>query len=375
MAVMMICGVDDYRVQLDVYNGPLDLLLYLIRREEIAIYDIPIARLTEQYLAYVELLHRLDPDSAADFLVMAAMLMEIKSRALLPRLPAMEDGEAEEFVDPRLELVRQLLEYKRVKDAARSLELAAQIQALRHARKPVLPEAPPEGVDLDDVQLWDLFEAFQQLLEETGQRDPVHQVERDDTPITLYADDIIDSLERHGGVQPFEEVFAGRTKAEMIGLFLALLELIRERRVQARQEELFGRIDLYLLDATPIYGAVAEPNTRMADEATMLWGNGIPEEVDKGADDDASEGDELSDDPFEWPDEKVRFTQDRSGSGPPPEEVALLGEAEAGRLVMPLGSDDPPALRVHPACPEDDSPEDRGAISSDARESEARSDP
>src|SRR5262245_45202208 len=99
----------DYTVQTEVYNGPLDLLLYLIRRDEIDIYDIPISRVTEQYCRYVDTLSAIDPNVAGDFLVMAAMLMEIKSRMLLPR-PVTEEGESEDLSDPRLELVRQLLE-------------------------------------------------------------------------------------------------------------------------------------------------------------------------------------------------------------------------------------------------------------------------
>src|SRR5512137_203398 len=121
--------MQDYRVQLDIYQGPLDLLLYLIRRDEVDIYDIPIARITGQFVQYVELLREIDPNVVGDFLVMAATLMEIKSRMLLPRPPA-EEGE-EELVDPRLDLVRQLLEYKRFKDAAGRLAEAAEERAMR----------------------------------------------------------------------------------------------------------------------------------------------------------------------------------------------------------------------------------------------------
>jgi len=276
--------VEEYRVQLDAYSGPLDLMLFLIRREEIDIYDIPIARLTQQYLAYVQLLERLDPDFAADFLVMAATLMEIKSRALLPRPPAAEEDE-EDWADPRMELVRQLLAYKSFRDAARELELAAQIQALKHPRQPATPDTEPEAIELEDVQIWDLLEAFQKLLDETGQGEPFHEVQVDDTPISLYADDILDSLQRAGGVQLFAEVFAGRDRAEMIGLFLALLELVRERRIRVSQDEPLGGIVLHLLDATPIYGAslysYEHPPASDGHSAPHgerdEWGKGIPD--------------------------------------------------------------------------------------------------
>ncbi|HNQ21835.1 MAG TPA: segregation/condensation protein A [Phycisphaerae bacterium] len=241
---------EEYQVKLDVYNGPLDLLLYLIRREEIDIYDIPIARITEQYLAYVEVLARLDPETVSEFLVLAATLMEVKSRLLLPR-PPVEEGE-EDLSDPRLELVRQLLEYKKYKDAARELEEAAAEQQLKHARVPALPPVAPDELELENLEIWDLFEAFNRLLEQIGRAKPFHQVETDDTPLTLHADDILDALQRAGGAEPFHLIFAGRNKAEMIGLFLALLELIRQRRIRVSQDRPFGTILIHLLDATPL---------------------------------------------------------------------------------------------------------------------------
>ncbi len=240
----------EYKVVLDAYNGPLDLLLYLIRREEVDIYDIPIAQVTEQYLQYVELLRQLDPDAVSEFLVLASTLMETKSRMLLPR-PPVEEGD-EEIVDPRLELVRQLLEYKKYKDAARHLDEAAAEQALKHTRSPVLPARPSDEVDLESVDIWDLFDAFNRLLEQTGQREAVHHVGIDDTPIALHAEDILDSIERAGGAQSFDEIFTGRTKPEMIGLFLALLELIRQQRIRASQDSPFGPILLHVLEHSPL---------------------------------------------------------------------------------------------------------------------------
>jgi len=247
----------EYRVQLDVYNGPLDLLLYLIRREEVDIYDIPIAHITDQYLSYVRLLEQLDPDAAAEFLVMAATLMEIKSRMLLPR-PEPEQDE-QEVVDPRLELVRQLLEYKKFKDVASGLASAAQRQALRFPRPPTeLPDQTSQ-VDLEEVQVWDLLAAFQRLLASIGQTRPSHEVVYDDTPVLLHAADILDRLQREGGSLTFDRIFEGRTRAEMIGLFLALLELIRQQRVRAQQERTFGAILVVLLDPTPLEEESAEP--------------------------------------------------------------------------------------------------------------------
>ncbi|MCC7293002.1 MAG: segregation/condensation protein A [Phycisphaerales bacterium] len=315
-------SVDDYRVQLDVYSGPMDLLLYLIRREEIDIYDIPIARLTQQYLGYVNLLQRIDPEAVGEFLVLAATLMEIKSRALLPRPPVEEEG-AEDWVDPRMELVRQLLQYKTYKDAARALEWSARIQSLKHPRQPITPETPESEIDLEDVEVWRLLEAFQRLLDETGQGEAFHQVAVDDTPIALYAEDILDSLERAGGVQAFSDIFAGRVRAEMIGLFLALLELIRERRVQAKQDAPLACILLYLLDATPIYGAMeAHAHGDASDEASVAvirpaeWGKGIPDsrgQLDESEavglmDDDEPPLEDELDESFRLPESKEPMT-------------------------------------------------------------------
>ena len=160
---------EDYRVNLDIYNGPMDLLLYLIRRDEVDIHDIPIARITQQFVQYVELIKQLDPNLVGDFLVMAATLMEIKTRMLLPAAPEGEEGEDEFAIDPRGELVRQLLEYKRFKDAAGDLSTAAQTQALQHARRPGALKLDSEEQDLEDVQVWDLMNAFTKVLESIGQ--------------------------------------------------------------------------------------------------------------------------------------------------------------------------------------------------------------
>jgi segregation and condensation protein A len=261
----------DYSVQIDVYNGPLDLLLYLIRREEVDIYDIPVARVTEQYLAYVETLKIIDPNIAGDFLVMAATLMEIKSRMLLPHPPA-EEGETEDLSDPRLELVRQLLEYKKFKDASLELGSAAEIAAQRWPRTPVGVDPQPQSeVDLEEVQIWDLVAAFNKLMSAIGAGATSHDVVFDDTPIALHATDILDRLQGEGGELAFERIFAGRTRAEMIGLFLALLELMRQQRVRITQAEIFAPIMIVLLSAEPIQvGEEWEPRTVLGATTTHV---------------------------------------------------------------------------------------------------------
>lgn len=247
--------MQDYRVQLeDTYAGPMDLLLYLIRRDEVDIYDIPIARLLGDYLTYVRLLEALDPDAVGEFLVMAATLMEIKSRLLLPKAPIEEDED--DSLDPRADLVRQLLAYRAYREAAGTLREFGQSRALKWARPGQgLPDDEKE-VDIEEAQVWDLLTAFNKLLTQTGQ-DPIqHEVLYDDTPVMLHAADILDRLERDGPVMRFEQIFEGRTRGEMVGLFLALLELIRQNRVRVEQRERWGQIHIHLIDATPITTAM-----------------------------------------------------------------------------------------------------------------------
>ncbi len=253
----------DYRVNLDIYNGPLDLLLYLIRRDEVDINDIPIAKITEQYLQFVEVLQQLDINLAAEFLVLAATLMEIKSAMLLPREEVAE-GE-EEFTDPRMDLVRQLLEYKKFKDAAGELGEMSTEQAQRYPRSLVdldrLREQEKrereQELDLEGIQIWDLFEAFRRLMEATLAGQKGHQVLQDDTPIDLYEADILDRAQ-HQQPLTFEQVFLGRSnKLEIVGLFLALLELIRMKLVRIEQERSFGAIYIFALTEEPAELAVA----------------------------------------------------------------------------------------------------------------------
>ena len=238
--------MDEYRVNLEAYNGPLDLLLYLIKREEVAIYDIPIARITEQYLAYVELLKQLDPNVVGDFLVLAATLMEIKARMLLP-IPPPEEGEEEGLGDPRADLIRQLLEYKAFKDAAGELRDAADVQAQKLPRGPAERRTDADkGIELGEVQIWDLFDAFSKIMEAIGHRATDQEVIYDDTPIELHAADIVDRLRREPDMT-FRQVFEGRTvRSEIVGLFMALLELIRRGKVLFRQEANFGHIHVTL---------------------------------------------------------------------------------------------------------------------------------
>lgn len=233
----------DLTVRLQNFEGPLDLLLYLIRREEVSIYDIPIARITEQYLAYLEDLPALELDRAADFLVMAATLLHIKARMLLPRPPRADPGAEEEAAaeaeDPRAALVRQLEAYQRYK------ELAAELARLEAEAAHSYPRGwhPPAGrgpAPLAGVGLADLVAAFRRLLE---RREAWREVPREAVRLGDRLRAIRDALAaRPEGVR-FEELFPdGASRLEVVVTFLALLELIRQRHVTARQERPFGSI-------------------------------------------------------------------------------------------------------------------------------------
>jgi len=284
--------MQDYKVQLDTYSGPMDLLLYLIRREEVDIYDIPISHLLEQYLQYVRVLESLDPDAIGDFLVLAATLMEIKSRLLLPKPPP--EVNDDDSLDPRADLVRQLLAYRSFREAAVHLEQRAETQSRRFSRPRMdVPEDDEEQVDIEDAQIWDLLTAFRKLLDSVGQQRVSHEVTYDDTPIGLHADDILDRLERDGPSMRFERIFEGRGRPEMIGLFLALLELMRQKRVRVQQDKVFGTISIHLLDATPI---------------TVMGGN-VPADVaeteEEGERGESVEAEEHEADNAEWGDERA----------------------------------------------------------------------
>jgi segregation and condensation protein A len=249
----------DYRVNLDVFAGPLDLLLYLVHKEEVDIYDISIAHITEQYIRYIEMLKNLNIDLAGDFLIMAATLMQIKSASLLPM--AEVDGiETDDTANPRAELIRQLLEYKKFKDAANMLSTAADDQSLRFARPAAFVEQLTNNdnepmVDIDQLSLWGLLEAFDSIIQATGGAVDISHI-KDDTPIDLYQIEILHRLQSEGAMS-FERIFESRkNRLEIAGLFLALLELVREKLVWAEQQQATGAIYLRPLTNEPAEQAV-----------------------------------------------------------------------------------------------------------------------
>ena len=258
---------EEYKVDLDVFEGPLDLLLYLIRRDEIDIYDIRIEHITTQYLSYLEMMRMLDLNIAGEFLVMAATLMVIKSRLLLPVESRAEDGEApEEGVDPRLDLVRQLIEYKKFKDAAARLLARETLQAERfgyggtvaHADGADGADGEPEARALGDVGLFDLLTAFQEVLARAP-LEPLGHLEPIRWSVPDKMESILDAIRRREAVA-FSRLFhPASQRGEVIITFLALLELLRLRQVAIRQHAPFTEIIITTLPDNLPAEALAPP--------------------------------------------------------------------------------------------------------------------
>jgi len=230
----------DFRVQLDVFRGPLDLLLFLVRKHELDIRDLPIALITEQYIAHLEVLQQLDVNEVGDFLEVASSLIEIKSQLVLPR----GGEEAETWDDPRDQLVERLLEYKKYKDAACMLDDRSrdwQQHYSRLASDLALAPIDPAGQPIREVELWDLVSAMGRILRDSQAVSPATIV-YDETPIQVYMQRIHGKLVRQRRVA-FSDLFQpGMHKSAIVGVFLAVLELARHHGVRTEQNDLHGEI-------------------------------------------------------------------------------------------------------------------------------------
>jgi len=281
----------NFRIDLDTFRGPMDLLLYLVRKHEVEIVDLPIAEITEQFQAYLEILTQLDIDAVGDFLQMASTLVEIKSRMVLPHA----GEEPEEIEDPRQDLVRRLLEYKKYRDAANMLEERSRAWREQHTR--LANDLPPRERNLaeepiHEVELWDLVSAFGRILRERQAVQPSNIV-YDDTPIHVYMEQIHERLQREGRLS-FRELFKpGMHKSSLIGHFLAVLELVRHHWARADQTDLFGELwvlpgrrtsEAFSLSPSDNYEPGAEVSDRVspATEPVPVENDGPPAD---GADD------------------------------------------------------------------------------------------
>jgi segregation and condensation protein A len=236
-------GEQPYQIQLENYAGPLDLLLDLIRKQEIDIYDIPIARITGQYLEYLHRdIERLDTELAGEFLLMAATLIHIKSKMLLPPDPALGPEEQE---DPREELVQQLLEHEKFKNAAQMLHQKQTVQSAMWSAPALQAFQEPDDEPGLAVTLYDLVRAFQQVLDRAKER-PLLAIEGEKVSVAEMMQQLCNRLA--SGPQPLalQELLSRlRNRESLVATFLALLELVRLQAVLVRQKELFGEIVLY----------------------------------------------------------------------------------------------------------------------------------
>jgi segregation and condensation protein A len=238
----------EFKVQTDVFSGPLDLLLYLVKKHEVDITEVPIATIAAEFLAYLDVLEDLAIEQVGEFVELASVLLEIKARALVPR-----PEESEEAVDPiREDLVQRLLEYKQFRDAASLLEDRARQWEQRFPRLHVeetAPRAAAAEVTIGEVHVWDLVGAVSRVLQKQEKRRP-RQIVHDDTPIETHMERVAATVAEQGRVA-FTALFdEDMSRSRVVGVFLAVLELVRCGRLRTRQEEIFAEI--WLEPAGPI---------------------------------------------------------------------------------------------------------------------------
>lgn len=261
-------------VRLDVFEGPLDLLLYLIKKNDLDIYDIPISQITQEYLSYLDLMKDLNLEMAGEFLVMASTLMQIKAQMLLPS----PDAEAEETgPDPRAELVNKLLEYQRFKDAAAIL--AGYNEKAKDIYYRTLPPQFEDGDYTLKATVFDLLSAFKRVLDQVPRE--VGQIIREEITIETRIREILDRLEEKTSLA-FEELFStSARRMDLIVTFLALLELIRMKQVVALQQETFSAIRIYRADSVPMAASEESPEVVAETETPVApTPNSVPLTVD-----------------------------------------------------------------------------------------------
>ncbi|WP_442506996.1 segregation and condensation protein A [Novipirellula sp. SH528] len=227
----------NFRVELPAYRGPLDLLLYLVRRQEVALPEMSLSKIVDQYLGYMDILQELDLGDVGDFLDLASTLVEMKSQAVLPKI--VEESEEEEILDPQSELIERLLQYKEIRDAASILDEMGQRWQQRYER--MSDDLPTRRVDLGDqpiidLEIWDLVSAFGRIMREAA-GPPATEVIYDDTPIHVYMQRIHERLQKTEQVQLMDLVAGGIHKSSLIGWFLATLELTRHHGAAVQQHE------------------------------------------------------------------------------------------------------------------------------------------
>jgi segregation and condensation protein A len=235
----------EYKVKFEVFEGPLDLLLYLIKKEEVDIYEVNLTRLAEQFIEYIDTMRLLDLEIAGEFLVMAATLMYIKSRELLPVDQRAETEGEDDGEDPRWELIRQLVEYKKFKDAAAQLQTLEARQADVFARIPGKLEFESDRpAPRPDVSIFDLVNAVNDILKRVNKREDLRDIFEDKWTVSEKIEHLMKFIRERGSLK-FSDLFEGvTTRTEVVVTFLALLELIRLKQLVALQREPFAEIEI-----------------------------------------------------------------------------------------------------------------------------------
>lgn len=238
------------RLHLDAFEGPFDILLYLIKSQEIDIFDIPILKITEQYLRFLEVLREENLDVTGEFLVMAATLIQIKSKMLLPADADVEEDEEVEEEDPRLELVEKLIEYRRYRDITEKLQMLENARNewfTRNAKVTIEPEPEDEEEDMLEVSIYDLIEAFRGVLRYITD-DLQHTVQTEGASVDEKIEYIQTELADKGSLGWTELFRTCRSRVELVCCFLAILELCRMGRLRAQQHSAFDEIRLFLVE-------------------------------------------------------------------------------------------------------------------------------
>jgi segregation and condensation protein A len=234
------------KVQLEIFEGPLDLLLYLVKKEEVDIYEVNLTKIATQFIEYIEVMRELDLDIAGEFLVMASTLMYIKSRELLPKDQQAQVEEEDEGDDPRWELIRQLVEYKKFKDAAGQLQTRELEQENIYARIPGRVDFEPDAPSRPEVSIFDLINSVNAILKRFGERDTGRDVFADQWTVSEKIEHLM-NLSKTKPTMRFSELFAESTsRSEVVVTFLALLELIRMKHLRILQSEPFSEIEISL---------------------------------------------------------------------------------------------------------------------------------
>lgn len=268
----------DFRVDLPSFSGPLDLLLHLVKKQEVSIHEIQIAKILQDYLGYVKALESFDLNNIGDFLVMASSLMEIKSKELLPK----QSLNLSEELDPRDELIAQLLEYRRYRELMRRLEsegkkrerfvsrgdYGADRKVIQGMANEKFDREIEESMDLEDLDVWTLLKAYAELLEATDYG-KTYTVEADEKLISVYVEELAERLATKKKLR-FKDAFnVSEGKPGLIGTFMALLELMKQGWLEACQEELFGEIWLYYVEESERTVIIEEERSTVGNRSPM----------------------------------------------------------------------------------------------------------